>query len=42
MGVDQQDLKSYDYIRKAGRDITLYVLDSGANLKNPVRVFSFS
>ena len=39
MGVDLQGLKGYDYIRQAGHGITIYVIDSGANLQNPVRIF---
>jgi hypothetical protein len=39
MGVSLLDLEGYDYIRQAGEGITVYVLDSGANLQNPVRIF---
>jgi hypothetical protein len=39
MGVDLWDLKGYDYIRQAGQGITIYVLDTGANLQNPVCIF---
>jgi hypothetical protein len=40
-GVDLLDLKGYDYICKAGRGVTIYVLDSGADLSNPVCISFF-
>jgi hypothetical protein len=32
-------LLGYDYMAQAGRGITIYVIDSGANLKHPVSIY---
>ena len=40
-GVRVPQLTSYDYPTRAGLGITVYVLDSGANLANPVSDFFF-
>jgi hypothetical protein len=41
-GVDLWDLEGYDYIRQAGQGITIYFLDTGANIQSPVCIFIFS
>lgn len=40
-GVDINSLKSYTYDDSAGADITVYVLDTGYNTKNPVSSIFF-
>jgi len=34
------DLKGYDYIPEAGKRVTIYVVDTGANLQHPVSILS--
>jgi len=33
---DWDEIFSYDYLRTAGRDVTVYIIDTGANMENPV------
>jgi hypothetical protein len=33
------DLTGYYYIPEAGRGVTIYIIDSGANLRHPVSLY---
>jgi hypothetical protein len=37
--VPLEDLTGYYYIPEAGRGVTIYIVDSGANLRHPVSLY---
>jgi hypothetical protein len=39
LDIPLDDLLSYDYVTQAGEGITIYVIDSGANLEHPVSIY---